>query len=51
MIERRNGHASVGMRNKLFVIGCEDARNRSSCEVFDSDGKKFVALKKPPSYL
>ena len=49
MIKRRNGHASVGMRNKLFVIGCEDARNRSSCEVFDSNSEKFVALKKPPS--
>ena len=41
MIERKHGHGLVVVRNKLFVIG----KYRHSCEVFDSNCKKFVVLK------
>ena len=41
MIERRMGHSSVGMKNKLFVIGNEYGNGRETYEVFDSNSKKF----------
>ena len=44
MVERRWMHASDAIRNKLFVVRGVS----SSCEIFDSTCKHFVALKKPP---
>ena len=44
MIERRRCHKSVGIKNKLFVIG---GCGITSSEVFDSLNNKFVLLKSP----
>ena len=41
MLHRRYGHASVSIRNKLYIIGgCE-----KQCEVFDSFCQKFADIK------
>ena len=42
MTDRRYGHSTVSMGNKLFVVG---GYKTSSCEVFDSKSRKFVILK------
>ena len=47
MIEEKHGHKLVVVRNKLFVIG----RERQSCEVFDSNCKRFVIFKSPGECL
>ena len=41
MLEPKNPHSSVSVKNKLFVIG--NLYGKPSCEVFDSS-RKFVAL-------
>ena len=41
MIYTRCYHKSVSIKNKLFMIG----GGRDTCEVYDSTGKQFVALK------
>ena len=48
MIERRYGHGSVAVKNKLFVVACFNNGN-GTCEVYDSACKKFVFLKQKPS--
>ena len=42
MIHERCNHSSVGVTNKLFILGS----NRYSCEVYDSTCNKFVLLVK-----
>ena len=51
MIERRAGHSSVAIKNKLFVIGSAFGVGSETCEVFDSTCKKFVYLKRKPNSL
>ena len=41
MLEGRYGHASVGIRNKLYMI----AGSSQQCEVFDSFSQKFSYIK------
>ena len=41
MIERRKNYSSVGIGNKLFVIG---GNNRMSSEVFDITSNKFTTF-------
>ena len=41
MLEPKNPHSLVSVKNKLFVIG--NLYGKPSCEVFDSS-RKFVAL-------
>ena len=48
MVEGRIGHASLAVKNKLFVVGSNGGRRRESCEVFDSKSKKFALLKQFP---
>ena len=48
MIERRQGHSSVAVKNKLYVIGNYFHNLKAVCEVFDSVFNKFVALKNIP---
>ena len=43
MINRRCYHQSVRIKNKLFMIG----GGITSCEVYDSTCKRFVAIKLP----
>ena len=45
MTEGRYYHSIVAMKNKLFVLGGCRANESESCEVFDSESKKFVFLK------
>ena len=48
MIEGRSSHGSVGLGNKLFVIGGYYSRilfTTSSCEVFDSNSNVFTQIK------
>ena len=45
MIQRRDSHKSVAIRNKLFIVGSFDVNG----EVFDSTSKKFVFIKKTPA--
>ena len=42
MINERDGHKSVAVKNKLFVFG---GSIRNDCEVFDSTTKNFTLLK------
>ena len=49
MIERRRGHSSVAIKNKLFVIGSCNNNKTETCEVFDSNSKTFMYLKKKPT--
>ena len=41
MLERRTFHASVGIKNKLYMIG----GSSKECEVFDSFSQKFSYIK------
>ena len=41
MIEGRHHHSIVAMKNKLFVLGSRKADKSKSCEIFDSESKKF----------
>ena len=43
MLEVRNGHTSIAIRNKLFLIGGDC----KTCEVFDSHSNRFTYLKSP----
>ena len=43
MLEARNNHASVSIRNKLYMI---NGFNKKSCEVYDSFTNQFVRIKK-----
>ena len=43
MIVARNGHCSVAVKNKLFVI-------ERTCEVFDRKCNAFVALNSPTTF-
>ena len=47
MLEKRCGHLSVSMGNKMFVISKYLSQN---CEVFDSVSRKFTIIK-PPSFV
>ena len=47
MIERRYDHASVSIKNKLYMIGGSAA----TCEVFDSFSGIFVRIKSPATPL
>ena len=51
MIEGRFCHSSIARRNKLFVIGNCETSESNTCEVFDSNTKKFALLKQFPSTL
>ena len=52
MIERRRGHGSVAMRNKLFIVGNSSLNGSlTRCEVFDSASDRFVLLKQYPTVL
>jgi len=44
MINERDGHKSIAVKNKLFVIG---GLNKNNFEVFDSATEKFTLLKQP----
>ena len=44
MIDEREGHKSVAVKNKLFIVGGYSTNN---CEVFDSSTNKFTMLKQP----
>ena len=41
MLERRNDHASISIRNKLYMMGGSSQR----CEVFDTFSRKFAYIK------
>ena len=43
MVNARHCHSQITVKNKLFIIGIK----RESCEVYDSDCKKFVLINKP----
>ena len=47
MLQGRELHASVAVRNKLYVFGGQTA----TCEVFDADCNKFVFIKPPPTLI
>ena len=49
MIKDRCGHSSIAVKNKLFVLGSYDGKGSESCEVFDSNCKNFVMIKRFPS--
>ena len=51
MIERRFGHSSVAVKNKLFVIGGSYGSGSETCEVYDSACKKFVYVKQKPNSM
>ena len=51
MIERRYRHSLLAMKNKLFVLGGCTENISNSCEVFDSESKKFVFLKQNSTSL
>ena len=51
MIKDRCGHSSIAVKNKLFVLGSYDGKGSESCEVFDSNCKNFVMIKRFPSTL
>ena len=51
MIERRELHCSVAIKNKLFVISSRCGDESKACEVFDSTFKRFVLLKPKPNSL
>ena len=42
MIEKRQNHKSIAIKNKLFIVG---GNSKSTCEVFDLTCNKFVLLK------
>ena len=46
MIDEREGHKSVAVNHKLFVIG---GFNTNNCEAFDSNTHEFTLIKKPTS--
>ena len=48
MIERRFGHSSVAIKNKLFFIGSYNDDGIETCEVFDSISRKCMLLKNKP---
>ena len=41
MLQRRTNHASIGIRNKLFIIG---GSRTNTCEMYDSFGGNFVNI-------
>ena len=43
MINARHCHSQITVQNKLFIVGS----GKESCEVYDSDCKKFVLINKP----
>ena len=51
MIEGRHGHASVSIRNKLYMIGGNVRQYEPTCEVFDSFSRVFVNIEPSPKSL
>ena len=51
MIERRFGHCSVAVKNKLFVVGGCYGSGSETCEVYDSACEKFVYVKQKPNSM
>ena len=54
MLEERENHVSVGISNKLFMIGGSSkgcSKNFRFFEVFDSVNRKFTSIKSKPKWI
>ena len=51
MIQKRFGHSSVAIKNKLFIIGGYTDDKTETCEVFDSTCNKFAFVKQKSTSL
>ena len=39
MYARRSGHRAVALKNKMFVLGISDCRQKFNCDLYDDQNK------------